>query len=103
MISETGCRNYIIFCQDPEVTGIKIGHAIENKVFIITIGSSWQIREFFSSHASKNMMNLLVASAGQALQEKNKNVIKLNNKKKLMSHKKCSHAKLIHLIIKLRT
>lgn len=65
----------MIFCQDPEITGTKFGHAVDSRVFVVTIGSSWQIREFFSSLVSQNIMNLLVASAGSALQEKNQNVI----------------------------
>lgn len=70
-----GCVNYIIFCQDPEITATKFGHAIDNKVFMVTVGSKWQIQEFFKSQASQNIMNLLIASAGAALQENNKNVI----------------------------
>ncbi|VVC32852.1 Ionotropic glutamate receptor, L-glutamate and glycine-binding domain,Ionotropic glutamate [Cinara cedri] len=65
----------MIFCQDPEITGTKFGYAVDSRVFIVTIGSSWQIREFFNSLISQNIMNLLVASAGSALQEKNQNEI----------------------------
>lgn len=65
----------MIFCQDPEITATKFGHDINSRVFIVTIGSKWQIQEFFKSQASQNIMNLLIASAGPALQEKNKNVI----------------------------
>jgi hypothetical protein len=75
MISEPGCTNHIIFCRNPEIVESKFGHAIDSKVFIVTVGSSWQIREFFYSRASQNIMNLLIASAGQALQENSKNVI----------------------------
>lgn len=64
----------MILCQDPEITGSKFDLAVDSRVFIVTIGSSWQIREFFSSQISQNIMNLLVASAGPALQEKNHNV-----------------------------
>lgn len=74
MVSEPGCKNHIIFCHDPEIVGSKFGHAIDNKVFVVTVGSSWQIQEFFNSHASQNIMNLLIASAGKALQENNQNV-----------------------------
>lgn len=74
MSSEPGCKNYIIFCQDPEITAAKFGHEINNRVFIVTIGSSWQIREFFNGKVAQNILNLLVASAGPALQEKNKKV-----------------------------
>lgn len=75
MTAEPGCKNYIIFCQDPEITGTKFGHTVDNRVFIVTIASSWQIREFFNSRVSQNIMNLLIASTKAALQEKNKNVI----------------------------
>lgn len=74
LASEPGCKNYIIFCQDPEITAAKFGHEINTKVFIVTIGSSWQIREFFNGKVAQNILNLLVASAGPALQEKNKEV-----------------------------
>lgn len=74
MVSEPGCVNYMIFCQDPEITGTKFGYAIDSKVFIVTIASSWQIQEYFRSQGSQNIMNLLIASAGPALQEKNKKV-----------------------------
>ncbi|XP_015380472.1 PREDICTED: glutamate receptor ionotropic, kainate 4 [Diuraphis noxia] len=75
-VLESRCENYMIFCQDPEITATKFGHAIESRVFIVTIGSKWQIQEFFKSQASQNIMNLLVASAGPALQqEKNKNEV----------------------------
>jgi len=77
MVSEPGCKNFMIFCQDPEITGTKFGHEINNKVFIVTTGSSWQIREFLNSKVAQNVMNLLIASAGPTLQEKNKNVNKL--------------------------
>lgn len=80
MISEPGCTNYIIFCRDLEIVGSKFGHVIDNRLFIVTVGSSWQIREFFYSRASQNIMNLLIASAGQALQENNKNVIEYTTK-----------------------
>ncbi|XP_029347698.1 ionotropic receptor 21a-like [Acyrthosiphon pisum] len=73
-VSESKCVNYIIFCQDPEITATKFGNAIDSRVFIVTIGSKWQIQEFFKSPASQNIMNLLIASAGPALQEKNKNI-----------------------------
>lgn len=73
--SESRCVNYLIFCQDPEITATKFGHMVDSRVFIVTIGSQWQIQEFFKSQASQNIMNLLIASAGPALQEKNKNVI----------------------------
>ncbi|XP_029343909.1 ionotropic receptor 21a [Acyrthosiphon pisum] len=73
-VSESRCVNYIIFCQDPEITATKFGNAIDSRVFIVTIGSKWQIQEFFKSPASQNIMNLLIASAGPALQEKNKNI-----------------------------
>lgn len=74
-ISEPGCINYLIFCQDLEITSTKFGHAVDSRVFIVTIASSWQIREFFSGQISQNIMNLLVASAGPVLEEKYKNVI----------------------------
>ncbi|CAI6343417.1 unnamed protein product [Macrosiphum euphorbiae] len=74
-VSESRCINYIIFCQDPEITTTKFGHSIDSRVFIVTIGSKWQIQEFFKSPASQNIMNLLIASAGPALQGKKKNVI----------------------------
>lgn len=74
MVSEPGCINYLIFCHDPEIVASKFGHAIDSRVFIVTVGSSWQIREFFNSLASQNIMNLLIASAGQALQENSKHV-----------------------------
>lgn len=73
--SEPGCKNYIIFCQDPEITGAKFGQTVDSRVFMVTVGSSWQIREFLSSRVSQSILNLLVASVGPALQEKNKNVI----------------------------
>lgn len=78
IVSEPSCVNYIIFCQDPEISATKFGHTVDSRVFIVTIGSKWQIQEFFKSQASQNIMNLLIASAGSALQEKNKNVIKTN-------------------------
>lgn len=74
MTAEPGCKNYMIFCQDPEITVTKFGHTVDNRVFIVTVASRWQIREFFNSRASQNIMNLLIASAGAALQENNKNV-----------------------------
>lgn len=76
--AEPGCENYIIFCQDPEVTGAKFGYAIDTRVFIVTIASSWQIREFFNSRVSQNVMNLLVASAGSALEGKHRHVTSYN-------------------------
>ncbi|XP_060851670.1 ionotropic receptor 21a [Rhopalosiphum padi] len=72
---ESRCVNYLIFCQDPEITATKFGHMVDSRVFIVTIGSQWQIQEFFKSQASQNIMNLLIASAGPALQEKNKNEV----------------------------
>ncbi|CAH1737911.1 unnamed protein product [Aphis gossypii] len=66
IVSEPSCVNYIIFCQDPEITATKFGHTIDSRVFIVTIGSKWQIQEFFKSQASQNIMNLLIASAGPA-------------------------------------
>jgi len=72
MTAEPGCKNYIIFCQDPEITVAKFGHTVDNRVFIVTVASSWQIREFFSSRVSQNIMNLLIASSRSALQGKNK-------------------------------
>lgn len=75
MMSETGCKNYIIFCQDPEITGAKFGQIVDSRVFMVTVGSSWQIREFLSSRVSQNILNLLVASVGPTLQGRNKNVI----------------------------
>lgn len=75
MRSEPGCKNYIIFCQDPEIIAAKFGQAVDSRVFMVTIGSDWQLREFFRSSASQNILNLLVASVGPALQDKNKNVI----------------------------
>ncbi|XP_022168776.1 ionotropic receptor 21a isoform X2 [Myzus persicae] len=74
-VLESRCVNYMIFCQDPEITATKFGHDINSRVFIVTIGSKWQIQEFFKSQASQNIMNLLIASAGPALQEKNKNEV----------------------------
>lgn len=75
MRSEPGCKNYIIFCQDPEITGAKFGQIVDSRVFMMTVGSSWQIKEFFSSRVSQNILNLLVASVGPALQKKHQNVI----------------------------
>lgn len=75
MVSEPGCKNYVIFCQDPEITASKFGYEVDSRVFIVSVGSSWQIREFFNNQVSQNIMNLLIASAGPALQEKNRDVI----------------------------
>ncbi|XP_025193297.1 ionotropic receptor 21a [Melanaphis sacchari] len=75
IVLESRCVNYLILCQDPEITVTKFGHAVDSRVFIVTIGSKWHIQEFFESQSSQNIMNLLIASAGPALQEKNKNEV----------------------------
>ncbi|XP_050439120.1 ionotropic receptor 21a [Adelges cooleyi] len=74
-MAEPGCRNHMIFCQDPDVTVVKFGHAVESKVFVVTTASSWQIREFLGGRIAQKVLNLLVAATGQALQESNTNKV----------------------------
>nr|QKN21275.1 ionotropic receptor [Bactrocera dorsalis] len=64
---DSQCKSYILFLSDPEMTRKIIGPQIESRVVLVARSTQWKLRDFLSSEASSNIVNLLVI--GESLTE----------------------------------
>ncbi|ALC48549.1 Ir21a, partial [Drosophila busckii] len=57
---DNNCKSYILFLSDPLMANKILGPQTESRVVLVSRSSQWKLRDFLSSSASSNIVNLLV-------------------------------------------